>query len=383
MKLRLRKKKEITTFNHVLPDCLNCGKPLASDDNFCSYCGQKNVEKLSFGSFLGQLVSGFFNYDSRFWTTFIPLLLKPGKVSKDFIEGKRKRYVNPFQMYLHVSILFFLIYGWTSNVDDLNFTPNIKADKGVIDSLLQSNKLDSIQKAELGAILEENDIKIDSLNEKISTNLSNGINFSNFFVDSTYNIDKKNHNFDSISRSDKINDFYSYAVKNPGKLNTTTSLTELGYPINFWNSFYFEQTLRVKKNVDHVENKEFAPLVNKIISYLSLGLFIFLPIFALSLKLFYYRKRMNYMEHLVFVFHTQTVFFLLLLISTLISLLGYLNNVWVFLLLFLIYLFMALRKFYQQGAIKTFIKFVLLNWVYSTLAMFAVVIISVLAFMID
>ncbi|MDT0554073.1 DUF3667 domain-containing protein [Urechidicola vernalis] len=386
MKLRLRKKKEVSTIKSVLPECLNCGKPLAADDNFCSYCGQKNVEKLSFSSFLGQLISGFFNYDSRFWTTIVPLIFKPGKVSKDFIDGKRKRYVNPFQMYLHVSILFFLIFGWTSNFDEINFDPNINEnDVAVIDSLLQQGvaNLDEKEKVLVDSLLVENKMIRDSVKNEIIKKTSGGFNFSKMIVDTIYNIDRKNHQFDSISRSDKIEDFYSFLVNNPGKHQTETSLKKLGYPVNFWNSFYFEQATRIKKNVDLIENQNFAPLINKSISYFSIGLFIFLPLFALSLKLFYYRKHMNYMEHLVFVFHTQTVFFLLLLISTLVGLVSNYENFWIFMLLFLIYLFLALRKFYQQGVIKTFIKFVLLNWVYSTLAAFAVMIISVLAFMLD
>ena len=139
----------------------------------------------------------------------------------------------------------------------------------------------------------------------------------------------------------------------------------------------------MRNNLEQMENGNFTDIVKKILSYLSIGLFIFLPLFALSLKLFYIRKRMNYMEHLVFVFHTQTVFFLLLLISNIISSNSSYNNAWIFLLLFLIYLFMAMRKFYQQGAFKTFVKFILLNCVYSSLGIIALVIISVIAFMLD
>ena len=87
-------------------ECLNCGQPFNGYENFCSHCGQKNTtKKLNLGTFFNNLFAGFFSYDSRFWTTFIPLLTKPGKVSKDYIEGKRARFVNPFQLYLNVSII--------------------------------------------------------------------------------------------------------------------------------------------------------------------------------------------------------------------------------------------------------------------------------------
>ncbi len=96
-------------------ECLNCSQPIGSSDNFCSNCGQVNDEQpLSIVHFFTEFFAGFFSFDSRFFNTFIPLLFKPGKVSKEYIEGKRKRYVNPFQLYLHITILYFLISGFIS-----------------------------------------------------------------------------------------------------------------------------------------------------------------------------------------------------------------------------------------------------------------------------
>ncbi len=92
---------------------------------------------------------------------------------------------------------------------------------------------------------------------------------------------------------------------------------------------------------------------------------------------------MNYMEHLVFVFHTQTVFFLLLLIYSVIDLVSNFDNLRVFTLLFLIYLYLALKKFYNQGHFKTFVKFVLLNIVYLSIGFFSLVILSLITFVIS
>lgn len=382
-KFRFRKIKRHTPIISVILNCLNCGKPLASDDNFCSYCGQKYIEKLSFASFIRQLTSGLFSYDSRFWTTFIPLLFKPGKVSRNYIEGKRKRYVNPFQLYLHVSILFFLIFGWTTKTD-LNFDPNINtSNQVVIDSVLNHNNinLDTVSKKNLDSLLIETKVQIDSINKKVITKLASSANFPEIFLDSIYNINQKEDSIEFITLIEKIDDFYVFGKKNPSISNSNNALSTLGYPINFWNCFNFKQTQIFKRNLELLENGNVSRLLKKAMSHLSIGLFIFLPIFTFSLKFFYLRKHMNYMEHLVFVFHTQTVFFLLLLISTLISLFTKYDKIWVFLLLFLIYLFLALQEFYQQGKFKTFIKFILLNCVYSTLGTIAVAIISILTFM--
>ena len=77
---------------------------------FCPECGQKNKgSKITFATFLKEVFNGFISLDAKVWTTLIPLLIKPGKVSRDFIEGRRARYTNPFQFYISVSIVFFLI----------------------------------------------------------------------------------------------------------------------------------------------------------------------------------------------------------------------------------------------------------------------------------
>ena len=110
MKLNIIKFKQKKVIQKKGLECLNCGQPFIGNENFCSYCGQKNTtKKLSFTYFISNIFSGFTSYDSRFWKTFIPLLTKPGKVSKDYVEGKRARFVNPFQLYLNVSIILLFI----------------------------------------------------------------------------------------------------------------------------------------------------------------------------------------------------------------------------------------------------------------------------------
>lgn len=341
---------------------------MTSDDVYCSYCGQKNVEKLSFGNFISQMVSGFLSYDSRFWNTFIPLLFKPGKVSKDYIEGKRKRYVNPFQMYLHVSIIFFILLGW--------------GNRSVLENLIQDDNtneitLDSIISEAKNELLNNNEI--DSVARKKIESFSDMASFSEIFIDSTYNIQTKKDSVSKISFDNKIQDFYVFSQKYPTITNSVQALDSLGYSNTFWNSFYFKQTIKVQKIMDDNGKGFFKTFM----SYMSIGLFIFLPLFALSLNIFYYRKRMNYMEHLVFVFHTQTIFFLLLIISTIIALISDYENISIFMLLFLIYLYLALRKFYNQGRFKTFIKFLLLNFVYLNIGMFATITIAIIAFLFD
>ena len=159
--------------------CLNCGQPISDNDNFCSNCGQVNDElPLSIKQFISEFFSGFFSFDTRFFKTFFPLLFKPGKVSKEYIEGKRRKYVNPFQLYLHVTIVFFLLQGLFSALDEYKISGSFTK-KGyaavtdsiskVTDSIYRKTKtsLDEVESelAEQGVDIDIPDIStIDSIN---------------------------------------------------------------------------------------------------------------------------------------------------------------------------------------------------------------------------
>ena len=89
------------------------------------------------------------------------------------------------------------------------------------------------------------------------------------------------------------------------------------------------------------------------------------------------------MEHLVFVFHTQTVVFLLFVIYYLLNFFVEMESTWwVIILLFLLYLYKALRHFYEQGRIKTIVKFIILNNFYLFLGFFGFAIVAIVSFII-
>ena len=85
----LKRKKALVTLD---PNCLNCGYPFTKNEKFCPECGQKNKgSKITFGSFTREMFRGFFSWDAKFWSTLVPLMIKPGKVSKNYIAGQRNR----------------------------------------------------------------------------------------------------------------------------------------------------------------------------------------------------------------------------------------------------------------------------------------------------
>ena len=101
--------------------CLNCEHPLDLSDKFCPNCGQLNsTKKLSFNDYFNEFLAGLFAYDSRIRRTLSTLLFHPGKISKEYIRGKREYYANPFRFYLSASIIFFIIWSFTTNFDGIN-----------------------------------------------------------------------------------------------------------------------------------------------------------------------------------------------------------------------------------------------------------------------
>jgi hypothetical protein len=95
---------------HRLPrttHCLNCGRTV--EENFCPACGQETTDHTVGASLLlRDLAEEFLKLDSRILQTLIPLLFRPGFLTKEYIAGRRVRYIAPFKLFLFASALFFL-----------------------------------------------------------------------------------------------------------------------------------------------------------------------------------------------------------------------------------------------------------------------------------
>jgi Protein of unknown function (DUF3667) len=91
-----------------MPDCLNCGARLHGQ--YCAVCGQRARSRLiSLWELVTDAFGDLFEIDSRLWKTLVPLLARPGRLTLDYLQGRRARYMPPFRMYLVFSVLFFLV----------------------------------------------------------------------------------------------------------------------------------------------------------------------------------------------------------------------------------------------------------------------------------
>lgn len=89
--------------------CLNCGTPLSGD--YCSGCGQASrTARLSFRVFADNFVYGLTNLDRGLLHTVAMLFTRPGRVIRDYIEGRRVAYTKPFSML----VILCGVYGLTA-----------------------------------------------------------------------------------------------------------------------------------------------------------------------------------------------------------------------------------------------------------------------------
>lgn len=338
--------------------CLNCGHPLDISDKFCSNCGQLNsTKKLSFNDFFLEFFAGIFSYDSRMRRTLSTLIFHPGKISKDYINGMRTRYANPFRFFLSISIIFFIVFSFTNN--SLNFkTPDEKALKDQLDKIPVDAREEILKDLEQTAF--ENKVDLDTIMAQVKA--SKKKDYKEFYVSQ-----KELDSLGLFESGKKQINLYSEFYDNTNIIDPLEALDSLNHTNKFKNRYLY------RKVVDLALIEENPKIFfDYLFSKLPFIIFFYLPVFALIIWLFYFYRPINYMEHLVFTFHVQSTFFVFVLLGELVDLIFKTDAfTGIALLVFLYYLYKALRNFYKEGRFLTIVKFLTLNFIFLILAVFA------------
>lgn len=89
-------------------DCSNCGAPLTG--RWCSSCGQKVIEDRDrrFVHVLGQFAHELFHVNGKLPRTLGSLLIRPGQLSRAYLDGQRVRYISPIALFLIINLVYFL-----------------------------------------------------------------------------------------------------------------------------------------------------------------------------------------------------------------------------------------------------------------------------------
>jgi len=88
--------------------CRNCGAH--ADGAYCPRCGQETTLALpTVRSMLRDAAGRYVALDGRMWRTLFALAFRPGFLTREYLAGRRKRYIRPARLFLVLSIGLFAL----------------------------------------------------------------------------------------------------------------------------------------------------------------------------------------------------------------------------------------------------------------------------------
>ncbi|OMP30628.1 MULTISPECIES: DUF3667 domain-containing protein [Mangrovimonas] len=320
--------------------CKNCENEFDANFEFCPFCGQKVDEQLTLGVLFYNTISNYFSFDARFFKSFIPLMTRPGYLASKFIGGKRLLYLHPAQMYLFISVIFFFVFSFVTREQTQKLDTALKTEfehkQEYIDSIKQAVS-DSVKVAEVNQKLKDSKVgfQLDESGFKVLDSIKSsedkkvvktGFNFNQEAIDSLIASGASDEEIYKEMGMDDDNSAFSRRL--------------------------YHQALKFYKN------RSGGSILQAFYDSIPISMFILLPIFALILKVFFYRKG-KYAHHLVFTFYFFSFLFMVFSILVICNLIwkgfpGWINSVIMFSTFF--YLWIAIKRFYGQGWFVCFLK---------------------------
>jgi len=118
--------------------CANCATPLTG--NFCHACGQSAHVHRSVGHIFEEFLHGIWHFDSKAWRTLPRLAFAPGRLTRDYVYGKRAGYIAPLALFLFSIFLMFFVFGMIGG-PDINGALDAAGDRPVAEA--RSNVADA------------------------------------------------------------------------------------------------------------------------------------------------------------------------------------------------------------------------------------------------
>jgi len=340
----------------ALTHCENCGAELQG--HWCSQCGQPAIEyRRSFRYVVADLLNEFLNWDSKFFTTIALLIFKPWRLTNAFLAGKRVRYVNPLRLYLLASILFFFAVNFGTK--GIRFDPT---------------KFPEEKRAEVAAAIAD---KRDEIEAELK---------------------KENLTPEQRRKAQKALDYLtkptSSATTTPTPEQTPSAAAALGAsptaesaqqtygPVGDRPFVVFDDAksttpferwieARAKEKMGEHGTK-MGLFISTMFSNLPYMMLCCIPLFALVLKVLYVRRRIFYIDHLIYALHIHTFFYagLMLIVLATIGLNRFAPGPiagWLIALLWIAFvtqIFLSIRFVYRQGWFFSIFKFLFGGFVY-------------------
>lgn len=359
------------------PACLNCGTELKGP--FCFYCGQPDRNFLRFFPvLLREMLSDFIDLDSRFARTMKPLMFRPGRLTRDYLDGRRFRYTPPIRLYLFSSIVFFLVAALLSSNAARESVEQLSNGGGNLTEEQAARAREAVKdmppelRAQLNMDLEKVIEDAARRNEEAAV------------TDEEAGTDRPQNqwfNIDGIQFNDEPWD----AETNP------VDLPWVPQWLDDWINGELEDSPAKAEEI----NRNPDVIIDQVFDILPATVFVLLPIVALLFKFWYLFAKRFYIEHLIFALHNHAFLFVsltLLLMGAVAE--GRLRELgiewaatgmaWMVIVLSVwmpLYLFISLRTVYRQNWFLTFFKFGVIGICYVSLLVGLTVIVAVLSFL--
>lgn len=336
--------------------CLNCNTPFPAevkDDHeaFCPSCGQSNkANRLSFWEIVSSTFSSIFNLDGRLFHT-IRDIYKPHALTRAYVEGRRKQYVNPGRLFIFLLVSMITIILILSDVQDNTMGMDVL-----------------VSRAEKTKLLEDFDTTVDTLDLQDTTdiNLLRSSLFKKIIKDSSNYISTPDSLFDIDVEKYKIPNYEVYHL-------STDEIIEK-YNVEGWqNKLYVSQYTRLMNNPSGILN---YVIKNNI---WTLILTVFLA--SIFLFLLYYRKNYYLVEHLVLLLNGHSFLFLVLILMIVVEI-KLPENTFFNILSFLLFIviigvqYISIKRYYNHGKFKAFLVWNLFNFVYVIIFSFMALIVG-------
>jgi hypothetical protein len=339
-------------------------------------CGQENIEPKET---VWGLVSHFFyditHFDGKFFSTSRYLITRPGFLPQEYLKGRRARYLHPIRMYVFSSALFFIFLFSMFNVANIHWGRDKKQEGLVVEHSDATNKGvpyryhggDSTKKSATAGVEKETSDNVD-LDIALQPEMKKGTGRREYTYPNTLNIIDPDEKYTSIEQYDSA----QRALPASQRSSWIERLAK-------------HRDIELHNRYGNNREEMFKELVEKFMHTFPYLLFVSLPLYALYLKLLYWRrKEFFYVNHGIFLIYLYIFTFIILLIYFGLTKIqksmdwGWLAWVEALLLMSgIYYAYKAMRKFYGQGRGKTLLKFFILN----TFAFFSLIFLFVVFFL--
>src|ERR1700758_220968 len=351
-----RRSRRAKDTGQSLTHCENCGAELQG--HWCAQCGQPAIEyRRSFRYVVADLLNEFLNWDSKFFTTIGLLLLKPWRLTNEFLAGKRVRYVNPLRLYLLASIIFF-------------FAVNYGA-KGIH---VDPSKIGPKDRAELQADLKNTDLPPEA-REKLEELLRE----SSPSPAPSPLAGEPSATAAPTASPDMASPQPAGSAKGQKKYGKLGERPFVAFD-DAKSTTPFERWIEGRAKEKMGENgTKMGLFIATLFSNLPYMMLCCIPLFAFVLKILYVRRRIFYIDQLIYALHIHTFFYTGIMLIVLLTM-GLIRAApgpiagWTIALLwsaFAVQIFLSIRRVYRQGWFISTFKFLFGGFVYLIVLVFA------------